>query len=393
MNVVERYLELALRLGRHADELVDAYFGPEEVRARVEAEAVTSPARLADDAAELRRELDFDDEARQRWLDAQVRALETIARKLDGGSFAYAEEVELVYGVRPRWYDETEFEQAHALLDEALPGSGTVAYRYARWLDETAIPVDKLGAALESVTEELRARTRELVGLPEGEEVEIELVENRRWSGFAHALGDLRGRVLVNTDLPFLAFGLSHFLTHEIYPGHHTEQAWKEAVLVQERGFLEQTIGVLWAPHAVVSEGIAELAEEILLGDDGQQLTSEHLRRLGIAYDPEIGSRVSEARRTLGSRVMSNLGLLKHERGAADDELLDYARRWSLQPEDRVKKMIASLEERVSPGYVVCYPEGYRLARGFVRGDVERFKQLLVEQLTPADLETAEVRD
>jgi len=35
---VERYLELALRLGRHDADLVDAYYGPEELSRRVEAE-------------------------------------------------------------------------------------------------------------------------------------------------------------------------------------------------------------------------------------------------------------------------------------------------------------------------------------------------------------------
>ena len=37
-DVVERYLELGLRLGRHHEDLVDSYYGPTELADRVEAE-------------------------------------------------------------------------------------------------------------------------------------------------------------------------------------------------------------------------------------------------------------------------------------------------------------------------------------------------------------------
>ncbi len=49
-NVVERYLELGLRLGRLLDGLVDAYYGPAELARRVEAEPAPDPAKLAADA-------------------------------------------------------------------------------------------------------------------------------------------------------------------------------------------------------------------------------------------------------------------------------------------------------------------------------------------------------
>ena len=44
-SVVDRYLELGLRLGRHVDGFVDAYYGPPALAARVEAEPVMAPAR------------------------------------------------------------------------------------------------------------------------------------------------------------------------------------------------------------------------------------------------------------------------------------------------------------------------------------------------------------
>src|SRR2546423_615318 len=46
-GVVERYIELGLRLGRLLDGLVDAYYGPPELARRVDAEPQPDPAKLA----------------------------------------------------------------------------------------------------------------------------------------------------------------------------------------------------------------------------------------------------------------------------------------------------------------------------------------------------------
>ena len=44
-GVVARYIELGLAAGRHIDGLVDAYYGPPEIAARIAAE---SPRRCAE---------------------------------------------------------------------------------------------------------------------------------------------------------------------------------------------------------------------------------------------------------------------------------------------------------------------------------------------------------
>ena len=45
--VVERYLELGLQLGRHIDGFVDAYFGPPDIKARVDAAPVVATSSRA----------------------------------------------------------------------------------------------------------------------------------------------------------------------------------------------------------------------------------------------------------------------------------------------------------------------------------------------------------
>ena len=83
---------------------------------------------------------------------------------------------------------------------------------------------------------ELRRLTREQIGLPEGEEFELELVTGERWLGYAHYLGGLRTRIQVNTDLPLPAADLVPLTSHEIYGGHHTHRVWQEVELVRGRG-------------------------------------------------------------------------------------------------------------------------------------------------------------
>jgi len=103
-GIVDRYLELGLRLGRHVDGFVDAYYGPPELAARVEAEPLRPPAELAADAGRLVADLDAGegagtgdgavDAGRRRWIRAQALGLRTSAHKLAGEPIAYLDEVE-----------------------------------------------------------------------------------------------------------------------------------------------------------------------------------------------------------------------------------------------------------------------------------------------------------
>jgi hypothetical protein len=378
---VERYLELALRLGRHAEDLVDSYYGPGELASRVEAEELREPATLAVEAKELELELELEDDP---WLAAQVRALGANARKLAGEQLGYAEEVRLVYGIEPSWKGEEAFGRAATLLDEALPGSGDLRPRYARWFEQTAIPAELLEQALLDVAEELRHLTRSTVGLPEGEEFELELVSGKRWTGYAGYLGGLRTRISINTDLPLPAGILVHLTSHEIYGGHHT-RVWQEAELVRKQGQLERTLDVLWSPEAVISEGVAQVGPKIVVGEEADSLAADVLGRLGFEYDAEVGAGVGEAQELL-TGVSSNVAMLLHDRGSSADEAREYAATWSHQPDDRLDKMVSSQLDRNSPGYQHLYWQGRDLVDAHVGRDVGRFRDLLVDRVLPSSL-------
>lgn len=379
MSAVHRYIELGLRLGKHYDELIDAYWGPGEIARRIDAEEPRDPAALLGEAHAL-----LDEVADDPWLAGEVRALWAQARKLAGEELTYAEEGRLVYGIEPRWHDEEPFRAAAGILDEALPGSGDLRTRISRWNDQIAVPPEILEKALRDAAAELRRLARETIGLPDGEDFELELVTDKRWLGYARYLGGLRTHISVNTDLPVLASVLVNLTAHEIYGGHHTHHVWQEVELVRGRNELEWTLVLLWAPSSVVSEGIATTGPQIVAGD-GQQLAAAVLGRLGFEYDAEIGARVAEAGRLLQG-VSANVAMLLHGRGASVEEAREYAATWSLQPDDRLDKLVARQVASPSPVYQHCYWQGGELVDGHVRGGPKRFRELLTARVVPAEL-------
>ena len=392
--LVDRYLELGLRLGRHVDGFVDAYYGPPALAAHVEAEPVRAPARLVADAAGLLADLDGGvdadrlDATRRRWLRAQVVGVHTSARKLAGESIGYADEVEWCYGVRPTFRDEEAFAAAHRRLDEALPGSGAIRERVIAWREAQAIPVEKLEGVLRSLADDFRERTQRLFGLPDGEQVEWELAHDQPWSGFNYYLGDLRSRVAINTDLPVLSTSIAHLVAHEAYPGHHTEHSRKEAGLVRSRGWAEETIFLVGTPQCLLAEGLADLALEVIAGGEPEQVVAAHLRPFGLAYDPEVVAAVRVASESLDA-VRANAAWLLHADGAPVDDVVAYLERWGLQPRARAEKAVEFLTSPTWRSYISCYVEGLPLCRGYVAGDPARFATLLTEQLVPADLAAA----
>ncbi len=386
---VGRYLELGLQLGRHLDGMVDAYYGPVDLSARIDAEPLRELPALVADARSLVAGLDAGDGdldvARRRWLRAQVTGLYASARKLAGETIGFVDEVEQCYDVRPSMVDHDELADAHRRLDVVLPGSGPLAGRYDAWRRTHLMSTEQLTAAVHTLAGAFRERTAQQFGLPDGEHVTFELVSNEPWSGFNYYEGGLRSRVAINTDLPVSSTAIGHLVAHEAYPGHHTEHCRKEVGLVRHRRQLEESIFLVGTPQCLVAEGLADLAIEVLLGPAHEQLLAEILHPLGIRYDAEVVAAVSAAGEAL-SAVRGNAALLLHDRGASEDEAVAELERWALLSPERARKSVEFLTHPTWRAYIFCYVAGLPLCRRFAAGDPTRFERLLTEQLTPADL-------
>lgn len=397
-GAVGDYLRLGLSLGRHVDGLVDAYYGPPALAEQIAAAPPPPPAALVASARSLLTALDGGEPldagdrpeapGRRAWLRAQVVGLLTTARRLAGEAIAFADEVEACYGVRPAPLPDEEFAAAHRRLDEVLPGSGPLRERFMSWREAQAIDPLRLPDAVTSLVEDLRERTGSLIGLPDGEHVDFELVSNEPWSGFNYYLGDLRSRVAINTDLPVLSTSIAHLVAHEAYPGHHTEHTRKEVGLVRRRHQLEESIFLVGTPQCLLAEGLADLGLEVVAGRRPEPMVAEHLRPLGIRYDAEVVASVADAGEVLGA-ARQNAAWRLHADHAEPDVVIDELAQWALLPRRRAAKHVEFLLHPVWRAYVSCYVEGLPLCRRFVDDDPARFVRLVSEQLTPAEVAVA----
>jgi hypothetical protein len=384
-SVVERYLRLGLQLGRHVDGMVDAYFGPPELAAAVEAEPPVDPRELVSAAETLLDELE------DGWLRDQAIGLRTYAGVLAGESGSYADEVEGCYGVRPTHTDEAVFEAAHERLEELLPGDGPLAERYARWQDSTRIAPERIERTLAAVIEEARAQTRDLVGLPEGEGIDLEFVHDKPWWASCNYLGGLRSRVALNVDLPISAMELLVLALHETYPGHHVERSTKDVTLVRGRGLLEETLVLTPTPQSLVTEGIAKLAPEVLLDGGGGPALAAIVHDAGIEFDLVHARAVEQAVEPC-DWAQVNAALLLHDGGASEAEVHAYLERWALLTPQWADHMLRFFNEPTSRSYVITYAAGRQLCRSYVAREPEGFRRLLGEQVRVSDLLDANAR-
>jgi hypothetical protein len=380
LSLAEDYLVLGLRLGKHVDGLVDAYYGPAELKEQVDAEETVDAAELATDAKALL------DALHESWLRDQVHGCWTYARVLAGEQISYSDEVEGCYGVRPERTPDSVFEAVHAELDALLPGDGSLYERRQEWRNRHLCPGDKSVELVHDLLPLMRKRTEELVALPHGEELVVEPVTDEPWWAFNYYLGDLRSRVVLNTDVPTTGLDVVHLVAHEVYPGHHTEHAVKEQLLIREQGHVEEGIQLVPTPQAVLSEGIAETGADIVLDDSIKEDVFAIIRRHGLELtDPERSERIATAGEVLRS-VSVNAALMIHEDGAGEAEAQAYIEKWNLATPEQAKHSVSFVTDPTWRAYTITYSAGRDLVRRYVHGDPARFRTLLTEAVRIGDL-------
>lgn len=198
----------------------------------------------------------------------QVQAIAAAIRSLSGHKIGFATKVELYFDITPVMTDVAIFEAAHAEIDNLLPGDGSLIERLAAWKKQLELEPGKILPVFELAPRETRRRTRDLFDLPPGEDLTLHLVKGQPWGACNWYLGDYRSRIDLNTDLPVRVDSAVPLIAHQAYPGHHTEHAIKEQRLYRRLDRAEHAVQLLLAPECVISEGIADNAQKILLDDD-----------------------------------------------------------------------------------------------------------------------------
>jgi hypothetical protein len=394
-DLARDYLLIALGVGRLQEGIVDSYYGPPEVAAEAESRAADAH-QLADGAARLRERAANDpDPQRALWLDRQLLALETLARRLAGEQLEYIEEVERCFDARPTATPAVEYEAVHRTLDGLLPPGPSLLERIEDRNRQLTIPPDRLAAIADWLVREIRADSDRYFTAPAGESLAVELVTNEPWSGYNWYDGNLRSRVQINTDLPVRASALIPLVTHETFPGHHLEHSLKEQRLVREQGRAESTVMLINTPEAYISEGLAEVGRHYVVDDQRwEELFEGICDRAGIALaaaDAARHRRITDAMDGLRG-IMGDAALMLHHEHRSSAEVKAFEMEVGLASPDRAEKSFEFISHPLWRTYVFCYGGGEDLLTawcaggGDMAGQRQRFFRLLSEQLTPSGL-------
>ncbi|MBE9571171.1 MAG: hypothetical protein IMF11_11130 [Proteobacteria bacterium] len=153
---------------------------------------------------------------------------------------------------------------------------------------------------------------------------------------------------------------------------------------------MEHSILLSNAPSAVVSEGIAEIAPEIITTHEEIAQIMQPI--LDQARLKEVNGiqiyQISKAMRPL-NKVGINRVLLLHGEGASDEEVINYGMRYGLLNKQRSRKNLEFFKEHLWRSYVTLYSLGYELVQDFIsRGHdkTERFLRLIERPITVSQL-------
>ena len=266
----EQYVKLALALGEHDADYVDAYFGPEEWReqARAEAQSLAAIAAAAADLAAQVRSVAVADEdemvrLRQDYIASHLESMATVARLRNGEQLSFDEESRLVYGFVAPSFPVADYDAVLAEIDALLPGDAPLHERVYEFELQFRIPTEKIEPVIRAGLDECRRRTLQYMTLPAGESFQLELVSGNPWGAYNWYKGGGQGLIQVETSRPKSVASSITLGCHEGYPGHHAFSSLLDENFLRKRGWVEFSVLPLFSPQGVIFEGSGDFAEQI----------------------------------------------------------------------------------------------------------------------------------
>ena len=387
------FIELAFSIDKHFPGFVDGYFGPIEIKESVEHQEKTDLKVLSATANKIIESTQHDNtliKERKEYLIARLTGMQTILEILQGKQLDIIEEVQQFFDIQITWIDEKRFETSRQILDEYLPGSGSLYDRWDTLRKVTIIPENKLEFLVKNISLRLQNLSKEFIPLPESENCEYFLVKDKDWVAYNWYLGNYRSRIEINTDLPNRILSLPWFIAHEAYPGHHTENSMKEYKLYQEKGYLENSILTYNTPDNVITEGVGENALDVVANcNDIVDIYNYICHEIGFKdIDANSLFHIMKALRDF-DLININLVLMVYGRGATDKEVIDYQIKYRFNSLEGAKQNLRFLRNPLYRSYACVYPMGRQLVHNYVSAGMnqkERFLKLLQEQLIPSQL-------
>ncbi len=394
-----RYVKLALALGEHDSDYVDAYFGPTEWRdaARANPQNLTEIANAAADLALEVRAVDVSGAEyllalRQDYIASHLESLATVARMRDGAELAFDEESQLVYGFVAPTFPIEHYDRALAEIDAILPGDKPLHERVNDFRQQFRVPPENVEAIIRAGIDECRARTLQRITLPDGESFVLEMVSGNPWSAYNWYRGGAQGLIQVETSRPTYVTSSTRLGCHEGYPGHHAFSSLLDQNFLQQRGWIEFSVLPLFSPQGVIFEGSGNFAERVAFPGASRDefLRDTILPLAGIdAVDFETAGRLKTATdkiRYAGIEAARNYLDGNWDRAQTEDWITRYA----MTPPESIDAWFGFVERYRA--YTINYVLGEDLVEAFVsrenpagdeEGNWRAFEKLLSYPPTP----------
>ena len=394
--IARDYVRLQLAIGEKEDGYIDAYYGPEELKAEGKSLAAASTLpQLAQQVDALKARIAAAgemDARRAGFLQAQLTAAATRLRMLQGEKLSFEEEAVGLFGVKPELKPLSAYDPVLARIDQLVPGQGPLWQRVDAFQDRFVIPKERLKPVFDAAIAECRARTVRHIRLPGGEKFDMAFVTGKSWSGYNYYQGDYHSKIEINTDLPIRISRAVDLGCHEGYPGHHVLNVLLEQRLVRDRGWIEHSVQPLFSPQSIISEGSANYGIDLAF-PGAQKLAYETrvlypLAGLPTADAARFDALLAALRDLGGARFTIAREYL--EGRVSEAEAVALTQKYQLVSEARAKQSIAFTKQYRT--YVI----NYGLGRDMVAADVEsrgseaakwrRMEQILSEPTLPSDL-------
>ncbi len=281
-TIATRYVVLALSMGRHDPAYVDAYYGPDSLKAQANVEKLSLDAiRASADSliAQLGDSVPTYDDSlvtmRHRYLRTQLGSMVARAQMLEGTSLTFDQEAKALYDATPPHLSDAHFDSLLSALDSLVPGRGPLAARYQAFRKRVEIPTALVDTVFKTAIAACRERTLAHIPLPAGETFDLEYVTGTSWNAYNWYKGNSHSLIQVNTDFPIAVDRAIDLACHEGYPGHHVYNASLEKALVRGRGWVEFSVYPLFSPQSLIAEGSANFGIEMAFPGD-ERTAFEH---------------------------------------------------------------------------------------------------------------------
>ena len=399
-TIAEQYVRLALQVGQHDADYIDAYYGPPEWRPTEKA----GLDELATRAADLLRQVSTQPEPsremerlRHHYLRAQLSAMNARLKMLKGTRMSFDEESRALYDAVAPVLPEAEFQKTLDDMERRFPGEGPLVARYEQWRRAFVIPRDKLDQVFRTAIDACRTRTAAHLQLPPEESFTIEYVTGKSWSGYNWYQGNFRSLIQVNTDLPIYADRAVDLACHEGYPGHHVYNVLLEKNLVRDRGWMEFTVYPLFSPQSLIAEGTANYGIQVAFPGEERVAFEENVLFPAAGLDAARAREYYEVQ-ALVDRLSyaGNEAARRYINGEIDAaQAATWLAKYALVAPERAAQRVRFFDQYRS--YVINYNLGKDMAREFVEaraaGDAQKrwevFGQLLSSPRLPSGLRPA----